>query len=180
MSAKKTCGYCFGKYENWADHTVYAQSCERRREEDVGILDQSDAEIETYYRNKIVPSSFEPIRVGAGNLKDEPALRYDADKSRIDLIDPGFILRLGQHYGVGAKKYAERNWQKGMSFSRCYASAQRHMLAFWGGEDHDEETGSRHVIAAAWNMAAIDYYLSEPALAEKFDDRPKKVVDPVV
>lgn len=105
-------------------------------------------------------------------LKDEPALRYDAYKSRLDLIDPGFLLRLGDHYEVGAKKYAERNWQKGMSFSRCYASAMRHMLAFWSGEDFDAETGSSHVIAAAWNMAAIDYYMNDPELREKFDDRP--------
>lgn len=104
----------------------------------------------------------------------EPALRYDGGKSRVDLIDPGFILRLGDHYRVGAEKYAERNWQKGMSFSRCYVSAQRHMLAFWSGEDIDAETGSRHVIAAAWNMAAIDFYMSNPELSEKFDDRPKK------
>lgn len=104
----------------------------------------------------------------------EPAARYDADKPRIDLIDPGFLLRLGDHYGVGARKYAERNWQKGMSFSRCYASAQRHMLAFWSGEDDDPETGSPHVIAAAWNMAALDYYMADADLRKKFDDRPNK------
>lgn len=104
----------------------------------------------------------------------EPALRYDGGKARLDLIDPGFLLRLGEHYGVGAKKYAERNWQNGMSFSRCYASAQRHMLAFWAGENNDAETGSPHVIAAAWNMAALDFYMADATLREKFDDRPKK------
>lgn len=105
---------------------------------------------------------------------NEPALRYDGGKSRIDLIDPEFIVNLGRHYAVGANKYAARNWEKGMSYSRCYASAQRHMLAFWSGEDVDEETGSRHVIAAAWNMAAIDHYMSRPDLADKFDDRPSR------
>lgn len=105
--------------------------------------------------------------------KEEPAIRYDAGKPRLSLIDPGFILRLANHYGVGALKYAERNWENGMSFSRCYESAQRHMLAFWAGEDIDAETGSRHVIAAAWNMAAIDFYMDRPSLREQFDDRPK-------
>jgi hypothetical protein len=90
--------------------------------------------------------------------KSEPALRYDGDKSRVDLIPPEFILALGQHFGVGAKKYAERNWEKGMSWSRCYASAQRHMLAFWGGEELDPETGSPHVICAAWNMCVLHWY----------------------
>ena len=88
----------------------------------------------------------------------EPGLRFDAGKSRIDLIPPEFIEALGLHYGAGAKKYADRNWEKGMSWSRCYASAQRHMLAFWRGEEIDEETGTPHVIAAAWNMAALHWY----------------------
>lgn len=91
-------------------------------------------------------------------IKEEPAIRYDSGKSRIDLIPPEFILALGQHFGVGAQKYAERNWEKGMSWSRCYASAQRHMLAFWGGEEVDLETGTPHVIAAAWNMCALHWY----------------------
>lgn len=115
---------------------------------------------------------------GRGRI-EEPALRFDADKSRVDLIDPAFILALGDHYAAGAKKYAERNWEKGMSFSRCYASAQRHMLAFWAGEELDAETGSPHVIAAAWNMAALHHYMSRPDLREKFDDRPKFDVSPV-
>jgi hypothetical protein len=90
--------------------------------------------------------------------KSEPALRYDGDKSRVDLIPPEFILALGHHFGVGAKKYSERNWEKGMSWSRCYASAMRHMLAFWNGEANDPETGSPHVICAAWNMCALHWY----------------------
>lgn len=102
------------------------------------------------------------------------ALRYDDGKSRVDLIDPNFILALGDHYQRGAKKYAERNWEKGMLFSRCYASAQRHLLAFWAGEDTDAETGTLHVVAVAWNMAAIHHYMNDPALREKFDDRPRK------
>lgn len=91
-------------------------------------------------------------------VKDEPASKFDFDKSRVDLIPPEFIEALGLHYGIGAKKYAERNWEKGMSWSRCYAGAQRHMLAFWRGEDIDAETGSPHLIAAAWNMSALHWY----------------------
>lgn len=106
------------------------------------------------------------------SLKDEPALRYDGGKSRVDLIPPEFIEALGRHYGVGALKYAERNWEKGMSWSRCYASALRHMLAFWRGEEIDEETGSPHVIAAAWNMAALHWYAAHGAGT---DDRPSSL-----
>lgn len=100
---------------------------------------------------------------------DEPAKRFDAGKSRIDLIPPEFIEALGRHYAVGAAKYAERNWEKGMSWSRCYASAMRHLLAFWGGEEIDAETGTPHVIAAAWNLAALHWYGLHRAGT---DDRP--------
>lgn len=120
-----------------------------------------------------------PPEMMVGNAPSE-ALRYDGGKSRVDLIDPNFILALGDHYQRGAKKYAERNWEKGMLFSRCYASAQRHLLAFWSGEDTDAETGTLHVVAVAWNMAAIHHYMNDPALREKFDDRPRKgLVKPV-
>lgn len=105
----------------------------------------------------LTPPTPNPI-LTAEQRKDEPAVRYDSGKSRVDLIQPSFILALGEHYGAGAKKYAERNWEKGMSYSRCYASAQRHMLAFHSGEWLDEETGTPHVIAAAWNMAALHFY----------------------
>lgn len=164
----KTCGFCFRKYDAWDAHAASSPRCAVQREADRALLVEA-AGFTTITGS--CPKAVSPV-VTMG-VKDEPALRYDGGKSRVDLIDPGFILRLGEHYGVGAKKYAARNWQKGMSFSRCYSSAQRHMLAFWSGEDHDEETGSRHVIAAAWNMAAIDFYMSDPALREKFDDRPK-------
>lgn len=100
---------------------------------------------------------------------DEPAKRYDAGKPRIDLIPPEFIEALGQHYAVGAAKYSERNWEKGMSWSRCYASAMRHLLAFWGGEEIDAETGTPHVVSAAWNLAALHWYGLHRAGT---DDRP--------
>lgn len=101
---------------------------------------------------------------------EEPALRFDAEKPRVDLIPPEFILALGVHCGKGAKKYGDRNWEKGMSYSRCYAAALRHLLAWWNGEEIDEELGSPHLIAAAWNLMALDHYLRTGAGT---DDRPE-------
>lgn len=154
----KTCGYCLRKY-----HTSDGHLCDKMKQ----ALSTGGQE--------------EALKKADAARKDEPAMRYDGGKPRVDLIDPGFILRLGKHYGKGALKYADHNWKKGMSFSRCYASAQRHMLAFWSGEDEGVETlpdGSTftypHTIAAAWNMAALDYYMTTPELREKFDDRHKK------
>ncbi len=49
----------------------------------------------------------------------------------------------------GAKKYAERNWEEGIVFSRLYSALQRHLTAWWqDGEDNDPETGKSHLAHA--------------------------------
>jgi hypothetical protein len=63
----------------------------------------------------------------------------------------------------------DRNWERGYEWSKSFAALQRHIWAFWGGEDVDEETGSRHVIAAAWHCFLLAEFAStHPEL----DDRP--------
>jgi len=89
---------------------------------------------------------------------DEPALRYDAGKHRYDLIPHDALEELARVYTVGAAKYAERNWEKGMSWSRCFGSLMRHSWAFWRGETHDPETGCHHMAMAAWNCFALVSY----------------------
>lgn len=57
------------------------------------------------------------------------------------------ILDLAKHFESGAKKYGERNWQKGIPV-RCYIdSAVRHYLKFLRG-DQDEP----HDRAFVWNI----------------------------
>lgn len=57
------------------------------------------------------------------------------------------ILDLAKHFEAGAKKYGERNWQKGIPV-RCYIdSAVRHYLKFLRG-DQDEP----HDRAFVWNI----------------------------
>jgi hypothetical protein len=57
------------------------------------------------------------------------------------------ILDLAKHFESGAKKYGERNWQKGIPV-RCYIdSAVRHYLKFLRG-DQDEP----HDRAFMWNI----------------------------
>lgn len=97
------------------------------------------------------------------------ALRDDDGKAPIDLIPPEVILALAEVYRFGAKKYAPRNWEKGMAWSRVYNSAMRHLLAFWGGEDIDAESGLPHVQHALWNCAALAWYKEH---CQDKDDRP--------
>ena len=58
-----------------------------------------------------------------------------------------WLLEVSKHYEEGAKKYAERNWEKGISL-HCYIdSGVRHYLKWLRG-DKDEP----HDRAFVWNM----------------------------
>lgn len=60
------------------------------------------------------------------------------------------ILELSKHYQEGAKKYAERNWEKGIP-AHCYVdSGVRHLIKWadnWDDEPHDR--------AFLWNMFGL-------------------------
>ena len=89
---------------------------------------------------------------------EEPALRYDKGKTRYDLIPTDALKALADVYGKGAEKYADRNWEQGLSYSRCYGSLLRHLFAWWAGEKCDPETGCHHLMMAAWNAFALFCY----------------------
>jgi predicted outer membrane lipoprotein len=57
------------------------------------------------------------------------------------------ILRLSRHYENGAKKYAERNWEKGIPISCMIDSGVRHLLKYLDGATDED-----HLCAAAWNI----------------------------
>jgi hypothetical protein len=68
------------------------------------------------------------------------AIRDSSDsKSRMDLISPFALEKLGDLLASGAKKYGERNWEQGISISRHLQSLYRHLINFQQGktdEDH--------------------------------------------
>ncbi len=115
------------------------------------------------YTNHIVP-------VGEYVGAEPKGLRYDAGKPRVDLIDPDFLLQVGAVLEAGARKYAERNWEKGMDWNKVYASMLRHMLKWQAGETNDDETGLHHMAHVACNaMFLLNYYNKDVG----FDNRPK-------
>jgi Domain of unknown function (DUF5664) len=54
----------------------------------------------------------------------------------------GAIVKVLQ---FGAGKYAPRNWEKGMAWSRPFSALQRHLASWWMGEKADPETGMSHL-----------------------------------
>jgi hypothetical protein len=92
--------------------------------------------------------------------------------ARYDLIPIPALDLLARLYGFGAKKYAAHNWRLGYDWSKSYAAAQRHMNAFWSGEDIDPETQVPHPINAVFHMFALATYLTEhPEFDDRFETR---------
>lgn len=60
---------------------------------------------------------------------------------------PTMLLEVSIHFEEGAKKYGERNWEKGIPTQRYIDSAVRHYLK-WLRSDDDE----RHDRAFCWNI----------------------------
>lgn len=81
--------------------------------------------------------------------KDQPGMKYDADKPRVDLIAPELIFGISNVLTYGAAKYAERNWELGMSWGRCFGALMRHLWAWWAGQKLDAETKQSHLHHAA-------------------------------
>lgn len=81
------------------------------------------------------------------------------------------LREVARVYGYGAKKYSERNWERGYNWSWSYDALQRHLNAFWGGVSVDPESGLPHLAHAAFHIFALMEF--ERTHPEK-DDRSKK------
>jgi hypothetical protein len=91
------------------------------------------------------------IRVVDPNTGGEKGQKLE----RFDLVPNEFERALARHYGVGSRKYADRNWEKGYAWGLSVGALRRHLAAWLAGEDNDPETGSNHLIAVAWHAAAL-------------------------
>jgi hypothetical protein len=95
--------------------------------------------------------------------------RFNTGKSRHDLLPAFAVEQMARVFTKGAEKYAERNWERGMKWSKALASLKRHVNAFERGEDFDKETGLLHMAHAMTNAAfLVEYYRIYP----QGDDRP--------
>lgn len=75
--------------------------------------------------------------------------------ARFSLIPAEFLWALAEHYGLGARKYADRNWERGYKWSLSVDALERHLNQWKLGESKDVETGSYHLIAVAWHACAL-------------------------
>ena len=78
--------------------------------------------------------------------------------NRYDLIPAEFEDALATHYGRGAAKYADRNWERGYAWGLTYRACRSHLNLWQRGERDDPETGTHHLICAIWHLIALYVY----------------------
>ena len=127
----------------------------------------------------------EDIGKATVQLREQFAEGYksDAGKLRMDLIPPEAVESLARVLTYGATgvpfqagcagksdPYPERNWERGMAWSRVFAAINRHLWSWWAGEECDRESGLsgiEHVLCCAAFLVAYEKRHAGT------DDRPK-------
>ena len=99
--------------------------------------------------------------------------KNDKEKIRWGLLSYDALEQIAKVMTFGAEKYAPYNWAKGMFYERVFSALQRHLTAWYLGEDNDSETGLSHLAhAGCCLMFLLSYQLWG---YDQYDDRPSKL-----
>jgi|TARA_B110000503_G_scaffold131889_1_gene207166 hypothetical protein len=91
-------------------------------------------------------------------------MKYDLNKAPLALVPPEALLQIADVLGFGANKYGVNNWRKdgeNTEWSRTYSSIQRHLNAFWSGEDLDSESGMSHIAHATTQLIILMVHMQD-------------------
>lgn len=91
-------------------------------------------------------------------MADGSGLRFNKGKTRYDLIPSFAQEQYAKVLTIGADKYGEDNWKKGMKWTTVLASLQRHLEAIKKGEDYDKESGLLHSAHIMCNAGFLTEY----------------------
>ena len=118
--------------------------------------------------DEIADEDIQRIAEDAARQQFAEGRKDDGGKARMELIPPEIMFALASILTFGAIKYADRNWEKGMSWGRVFGACMRHMWAWWGGKgpttknflfgELDTETGLSHLWHAATCIAFLVAY----------------------
>lgn len=96
-------------------------------------------------------------------------IKHDTGKLRYDLIPPYPMALVAEVYTIGARKYADRNWEKGIAWARIFRALLGHAWAWFLGEKHDPKDGQHHLASVVWcALALMEFEVTHKEL----DDRP--------
>lgn len=133
---------------------------------------KKELEAELVYKGKgfVLKDSGQRSQFATGSVRD-----VQEGKGRFDLVPIEGIWRLAKWYEKGAKKYKDRNWEKGQPLSVMINSAIRHLLKYLAGW-RDED----HLAAAAWNIfgiITIESRISTGRLPKELADLPEPLTE---
>ena len=75
--------------------------------------------------------------------------KFDTGKDRWDLVPYAALREIVYVLTFGATKYGPENWkQVPEARNRYFAALQRHLYAWWTGQQTDPETGTNHLAHA--------------------------------
>ena len=100
----------------------------------------------------------------------EGGVKHDSGKTRWDLVPYDALKQVADVLTIGAAQYGDRNWEKGIRHSRLFAATQRHLIAWWGGEDNDPQTGKSHLAHAVCDVIFLLAFVVRGRA--DLDDRP--------
>lgn len=93
----------------------------------------------------------------------------DTGKVRWSLFPWDAALGIMRVMMFGAKKYTDRNWEKGMEWGRFYDAAIRHLTSWWARDPADPESGLSHL----WHAGCcILFLIAYEIRGVGKDDRP--------
>lgn len=116
-------------------------------------------------------NNIDPIEIAEDIIKE--AKKFDTDKTRYELLPPEALEEIAKVLTYGAKKYDDRNWEKGIKYGRLFGACMRHLWAWWAGQDKDPESSISHLAhAACCIMFLIHHQYWKIELASDLDNRP--------
>lgn len=99
--------------------------------------------------------------------------KQDQGKLRYDLIPAYPLAQLAEVYTIGARKYGDNNWRKGMAYSRIIAALIRHLESWRQGREVDPDDGQHPLASVAWcAFTLMEYEITHPELDDRADNRP--------
>jgi hypothetical protein len=96
------------------------------------------------------------------------AAKNDQTKPDLSLLPKIFMEETARAFMVGEKKYTRYNYCKGHKASQLVAAAQRHLAAWFQGEEHDPVDGQHHLGSVA---ACVAMLLRQQELGTLQDNR---------
>lgn len=99
----------------------------------------------------VVPAA--PVQPDGGGL------RFDSGKVPLELLPTDALEEIAKVLEFGAKKYARRNWERGMPWSKVVGPLLRHTFKWLRGEDNDPETGLNHMAHVGCNAVVLLAYI---------------------